>query len=87
MKLRLLICTILLLSSTSCSREDAICECIRASEELSNYSSKVLKGTEKIEDAKIKLDTLRKTRNIKCEDYQTMSGEQMLKKKKTCKSK
>lgn len=75
----------ILVIAASCSREDALCECIRTSETLSKKTTEVLNKSNIELSDKTELDTLRAHREEKCKDFSMMSGDQLRKKKETCK--
>lgn len=68
---------------TSCGGKDTICDCIEAGEKLNKESHKLLTKTPTEADAK-KMKELKKVKEQKCKDFQTMSGEEMLERKATC---
>jgi maleate cis-trans isomerase len=75
---------IILISLVSCARKDEkMCSCLEAGDKLNDFSSKMLMKEITAEDIK-KMDELKIEKSKKCIDYQTMSGEEMLKKKATC---
>jgi hypothetical protein len=68
----------------SCKTKDTkMCACLEAGEKLNKLSAKLLttEVTEAQKDAMLKLKAIKKE---KCKDFQTMSGEEMLKRKATC---
>jgi maleate cis-trans isomerase len=68
----------------SCGQSDPkMCSCLEAGEKLNNYSSKMF--TKEITEKDVKeMQKLREDKAKKCVDYQTMSGEEMLKRKADC---
>lgn len=72
-----------LLLLNSCG-EDKICDCIRSSDQLLKKYQEIdiqnLSETDKKEITKLKAD-----KKIKCESFESMSGEEMLERKGTCK--
>lgn len=70
---------------TACnSKDEQFCNCLKAGEELNTYSNKLL--TEEVTQEKAdKLKALKETKKKECADYQTMKGEDMLKRKAECK--
>ena len=72
------------LSFTACSgRDDKMCDCLAVSEKLNVHTAEALQG-EINEDQKQVILDLRKEKEEKCKDFETMSGEKMLKMKATC---
>lgn len=68
----------------SCSQKDPkMCVCLEAGEKLNSYNSQILMQ-EKTPEKVSKLRALKKEKEQKCVDFQTMSGEEMLKKKEGC---
>lgn len=78
---------LLVLVSCSSNRDERFCDCLSISDELNTeaakYSSKSVRdvSSEEIEALKI----LSKQKDSVCSPYDSMSGEEMLKKKKACK--
>ena len=70
----------------SCSGKDTqFCKCLEAGEALNNFSSQLFEG----EMDQKKADQLKKLKADKkeaCANYQTMNGDEMLKRKKECES-
>ncbi len=77
-----LFCLLFLL--VSCGPKDPqMCSCLESSEQLNQLSSRLLSG--KVTQAqKDSLIQLRAETAKKCLNYQTMSGEEMLKRKADC---
>lgn len=75
-------CSLFLL--LSCGQSDPkMCSCLEAGEKLNNYSSKMF--TKEITEKDVKeMQKLKEDKAKKCVDYQTMSGEEMLKRKADC---
>lgn len=72
---------------SSCSSEDTqFCECMKVSKELNDLSAEVLEtgADEKKAEEHHKLNDQKKKM---CKEYETMSGEEMLKRKKNCEEK
>ncbi|TNF48278.1 MAG: hypothetical protein EP305_05860 [Bacteroidetes bacterium] len=72
---------------SSCSSEDAqFCECMKVSKDLNDLSAEVLEtgADEKKAEEHRKLNDQKKKI---CKEYETMSGEEMLKRKKNCEEK
>ncbi len=68
---------------SACGEKDAICDCISAGDQLNKESHKLLTKTPTEADVK-KMKELKKEKELKCKDFQTMSGEEMLERKATC---
>jgi hypothetical protein len=83
--MKLPIFAILTLSSliiTSCS-EDSICDCIRASDKLTNKYDQL--RTKKLTTAGQKeVKELLKIKKAKCKEFELMSGPEMMKRKASC---
>lgn len=68
---------------TSCS-EDSICNCIRASDELTNKYDELrtkklsVKGQKEVKE-------LIQTKKAKCKEFELMSGPEMMERKASCK--
>lgn len=79
-----LIVSFALLLFYSCGQSDPkMCSCLEAGEKLNNYSSKMF--TKEITEKDVKeMQKLKEDKAKKCVDYQTMSGEEMLKRKADC---
>lgn len=74
----------LVLVAVSCSQKDPkMCACLEAGEKLNTYNAQILME-EKTPERIAKLKTLKKDKEAKCIDFQTMSGEEMLAKKEGC---
>jgi len=71
----------------SCSNKDTkICDCLKSGDKLNQFSSEMMmKEASKADLAKMK--SLKEDQKKKCADYQTMSGEEMLKLKANCQEK
>jgi hypothetical protein len=68
----------------SCGTKDTkMCECLEVGEELNQLSAKLL-TSEVTEQQKKDLFRLRAEKDKKCKDFQTMGGEEMLKRKAEC---
>lgn len=68
---------------TSCS-EDSICDCIRASDELTNKYEELRTKKLSVEGQK-EVKELIKTKKAKCKEFVKMSGPEMLERKASCK--
>ena len=68
----------------SCSSKDEqFCKCLNAGEELNDYSAKMM--TEEVTQEKAnKMQQLKDAKKKECVDYQTMMGDEMLKRKAEC---
>ncbi|MGV3629632.1 MAG: hypothetical protein ACO1O6_00405 [Bacteroidota bacterium] len=73
---------IMLLASCS-SRDPKMCDCLDAGDKLNDFSAKMLQKEPTSADHK-KMIRLREQKKLKCADFQTMSGDEMLKRKATC---
>lgn len=82
MKKALISGMVLLLTACN-SKDDQFCKCLKAGEDLNAYSNKLL--TEEVTQEKAdKLKVLKDTKKKECADYQTMKGDEMLKRKAEC---
>jgi hypothetical protein len=84
MKLRFLaFLSISVLLMTSCG-EDSICDCIRASDELTNKYEELrtkklsVKGQKEVKE-------LIQAKKAKCKEFELMSGPEMMERKSSCK--
>ena len=66
------------------SKDEQFCKCLKAGEELNDFSSKLFSGEITSEKAE-KLKSLKEVKKKECVDYQLMSGKEMLEKKASCK--
>lgn len=78
----LLLCTAALLFSCT-QRDKKMCDCLETGDKLNKLSSELLQNSV-TKTQKDELFKLRAEKDQKCKDFQTMSGEEMLKKKATC---
>lgn len=83
MKLLFIFTSIIVLSACS-SKDEQFCKCLKAGEELNDYSSKLFSGEITTKKAE-KLKGLKEVKKKECVDYQMMSGKEMLEKKASCK--
>jgi hypothetical protein len=83
MKLLFIFTSIIVLSACS-SKDEQFCKCLKAGEELNDYSSKLFSGEITTEKAE-KLKSLKEVKKKECVDYQMMIGKEMLEKKASCK--
>jgi hypothetical protein len=60
-----------------------MCDCLEAGDKLNDFSAKMLQKAPSEADQK-KMIRLKKQKELKCADFQMMSGEEMLKRKATC---
>ena len=68
----------------ACGTKDTkMCECLEVGEKLNQLSAKLLVN-EVTEKQKEELFRLRAEKEKKCKDFQTMGGEEMLKRKAEC---
>ena len=68
----------------SCGSGDKkICDCLEAGDKLNQLSAQLLEG-EVTPEKKAEMLKLKKEKIKKCEEFQTMSGEEMLKRKAEC---
>lgn len=68
----------------SCGSKDTkMCDCLEVSNRLNQLSSELLIN-DVTEEQKKEMKALQKEKEQKCEDFQTMSGEKMLKLKEEC---
>lgn len=74
--------SILLLFSCS-SKDQKMCDCLASGDKLNKFSSSLLQKEITEKDAK-ELKKLKAEQTKKCVDFQTMSGEEMLKRKEGC---
>jgi len=73
-----------LLALTACnSKDQKFCECLKAGEQLNNFSS-TLFNNDITPEMKRKMERLKKEKNDACKDYELMSGDKMLELKKAC---
>lgn len=70
--------------SACSSKDEQFCKCLKAGEELNDFSSKLFSGEITSEKAE-KLKGLKSVKKNECVDYQIMSGKEMLAKKASCK--
>ncbi len=66
------------------SKDEQFCKCLKAGEELNDFSSKLFSAEITSEKAE-KLKGLKEVKKKECVDYQMMSGKEMLEKKTSCK--
>ncbi len=72
------------LSLTACSgRDDKMCACLAISDKLNVLTAEALQG-EITQEQKETIFKVRAEKEEKCKDFETMSGEKMLKMKATC---
>jgi hypothetical protein len=77
-----IIASVLLMSSCN-SKDEQFCKCLEAGEKLNNYSAELM-PTEITKDNADSLKFLKAAKKEACQDYQTMKGPEMLKKKAEC---
>jgi len=84
--MKLPIFAIIALSSlilSSCS-EDSICDCIRASDELTNKYDQ-LRTKKLTTEGQKEVKQLLQTKKAKCKEFELMSGPEMMERKASCK--
>lgn len=87
---KLALCALVFGISVACSNDanevsdPQFCKCMQSSDALSSFSSNLLKGDATKADAD-KMKTLLEAKTKDCKNYQKMSGEEMLKRKASCK--
>jgi hypothetical protein len=82
MKRFLLIALPIILAACS-SKDEQFCKCLSAGQELNDFSAKML--TEEVTKEKAnKMQQLKESKKKECVDYQTMLGDEMLKRKAEC---
>ena len=74
-----IIASVLLMSACN-SKDEQFCKCLAAGEKLNNYSAELLQ-TEITKNVADSLKALKAAKKEACQDYQTMKGPEMLKKK------
>ena len=68
----------------SCGSKDTkMCDCLEAGDKLNQLSADLL-VSEVTKDQQEEMVSLKKDRDVKCKDFQTMSGEEMLRRKAEC---
>jgi hypothetical protein len=82
MKLVCLVIGLVLIGSCT-SKDPKMCACLEAGEKFNDYNASILMEV-KTPEIVAKYKQLEKEKLEKCIDFQTMSGEEMLKKKATC---
>lgn len=82
MKLVCLVVGLVLIGSCT-SKDPKMCACLEAGEKFNEYNASILMEV-KTAEIVAKYKQLEKEKLEKCIDFQTMSGEEMLKKKATC---
>jgi hypothetical protein len=65
-------------------RDEAFCTCLTVGEELNEFSSDLLLKDNITSEDNQKMQALKEKKEKACKAYETMSGEEMLKKKATC---
>jgi len=75
---------ILLVFLFSCNAKDQkMCDCLEAGDKLNQLSAELLVN-EVTPSQKAEMEKLKAAKAEKCKDFQTMSGEEMLKRKAAC---
>jgi hypothetical protein len=77
------ILTLFSLILSSCS-EDSICDCIRASDELTNKYDQ-LRTKKLTTEGQKEVKELIKKKKAKCKEFELMSGPEMMERKASCK--
>lgn len=67
-----------------CSSNDPFCDCLKAGEELNEFSSTLFEGELTTEDAS-KMADLREKKDGLCEKYETMGGQELMELQEKCK--
>ncbi len=71
-------------SSEEVEKDDQFCSCLKVTDDLNEFSSKLFDREVTSADA-TKMKSLKKAMEKECKDYQEMSGKEMLKRKELCK--
>ena len=80
---RLLFIALPILLAACSSKDEQFCKCLNAGEELNSYASKML--TQEVTKEKAnKMQQLKDAKKKECANYQTMMGDEMLKRKAEC---
>lgn len=75
---------LLIVLATACSeRDEKFCKCLEVGNELNAFSAKLLSNGASETTAK-KLKEIKSRKQKACEDYITMDGPEMIKKKAAC---
>lgn len=83
--MRFCLFTSLLFLLFSCgAKEEKICECLEVGDRFNQLSSELLGSNDVSEEQRDEMISLKKEKTKKCADFQTMSGEEMLKRKAEC---
>lgn len=83
MKNSIVIISLFLLGACN-SKDEQFCKCMKAGEDLNEFSESLFNGEMTAEKAQ-KMKDLKAVQSKECIDYQTMKGPEMLKKKAECK--
>ena len=67
----------------ACSQNTPFCDCIEKGEALNNFSTSLFDKEVTSEDEE-KMKSLKEEKEKACADYQTMSGEEMIKLREDC---
>lgn len=73
----------LILASCS-SKDQQFCDCLSATTELNELSSKVLSGELSEESLSVDQKAIKSKKDKLCADYETLSGEELMKKQEDC---
>lgn len=80
---RLLFIIVPLVMAACSSKDEQFCKCLNAGEELNAFASKML-TQEVTKEKATKMQQLKDAKKKECADYQTMMGDEMLKRKAEC---
>lgn len=72
------------LAACGSGEKTPFCKCMEAGDELNAYSAGILDKSEITEEEESKMNELKATKDKLCKDYETMSGEEMLKLREDC---
>lgn len=70
--------------SEEAEKDDQFCKCLKAGEELNDFTEK-LWDREPTKEDEAKMKKLKAKSDKECANYQMMSGDEMLRRKKLCK--
>lgn len=74
---------IVLLNSCGSNKDEQFCKCLNASDELNAHSVELFEGEVSKERAE-KQQSLIKAKKEACKNYETMTGPEMMERKKEC---
>lgn len=79
----LFVCASFLLACGNSDLDPKMCDCLEAGEKLNDFSASMFQ--KEVSDADVEqMKKLKAEKKRKCANFQTMSGEEMLKKKAAC---